>query len=47
MYQGTGKITSLYRGIVINEYRYNDIEEKQSQLSLYQGMGDEYFFMHN
>ena len=34
MYQGTGKIASLYRGIVINE---SNIGEKQSQLSLYRG----------
>ena len=37
MYQGTGKITSLYRGIVINESRYDDIGGKQAQLSLYRG----------
>ena len=39
MYQGTGKITSLYRGIVKTNPRYNYIGEKQSQLSLYRGMG--------
>ena len=34
MYRGTGKISSLYRGVV------NDIGGKQSQLSLYRGEGN-------